>query len=549
MDTYAAVSLSFARRGYVVVAQDCRGTGDSEPDTWDYYVYESEDGYDLVDWISKQDWFDGFIGACGSSYTGSTQWLMALHPKMSTIVPEVAGLGLTGSTLKSHMFVNAYARSVGKGQDKVSIPYSDLERHMLEETLSTGFFNEPPYRPFSEALLERFPEFRQLSPAAAQQRLWECFCSLGCAGRAELLKEALGVKTITILQAESCAALFGHRISPYSPTLGRSALLQSLQLPILLNTGWYDWGLDDTLATWSLLRGEPPAAQQSGYRLFIAPSAHNMPGYHEGMTDHPELHHSHRVASSVELLLRWYAAVRENTLDSWPRVIFYLMGANEWYCADDWPIPGAQSVALYLGCGGRLSSEVPQDDSAPDQYTYDPQAPTPTVGGSIVSYVYPPGSVDVSEVQNRQDVLVYTSERLSHDLDVVGPLSLVLYASSSAVDTDFVARISDVFPDGRAIQLQNGILRARYRSFAGEPELLEPGRVYRLEIDMWATANRFRAGHRLRIDISSSDFPRLERHSNRAGDSGLPISALQTVYHDRRHPSHLLLPVLNGKAP
>src|SRR5581483_6483932 len=184
--------------------------------------------------------------------------------------------------------------------------------------------------------------------------------------------------------------------------------------------------------------------------------------------------------------------------------------------------------------------------TACDHYSYDPHDPTPTLGGSIVSYIYPPGSVDVSRVQQRSDVLVYTTAPLAQDLDVVGALKVILYASSSAVDTDFVARLSDVFPDGRAIQLQSGLLRARYRDLHGEPELLEPGRIYRFEIDLWATANRFKAGHRIRLDLSSADFPHFDRNSNRGGEPGEPVAAQQTIYRDPDHPSHLLVGVLES---
>jgi putative CocE/NonD family hydrolase len=141
-------------------------------------------------------------------------------------------------------------------------------------------------------------------------------------------------------------------------------------------------------------------------------------------------------------------------------------------------------------------------------------------------------------------VLTYTTPVLIRDVDVVGPLTFVLYASSSAVDTDFAVRLSDVFPDGRAIQLQNGVLRARFRDLHGAPALLEPGEVYRLEVDMWATANRFAAGHRIRVDISSADFPRFDRNANRGGVPGDPIPAEQRVYRDADHPSHLVLPVV-----
>jgi putative CocE/NonD family hydrolase len=161
------------------------------------------------------------------------------------------------------------------------------------------------------------------------------------------------------------------------------------------------------------------------------------------------------------------------------------------------------------------------------------------MGGSIVSSVYRAGSVDVAPIQSRPDVLTYSTEPLKHDVDIVGPLRMVLYASSSAPDTDFCARLSDVFPDGRAIQLQNGILRARYRDEV--PALLEPDCIYRFEIDLWATANRFKRGHRLRVDLCSADFPRFERNANRGGGPGAPLPARQVIYRDAAHPSHLLL--------
>jgi uncharacterized protein len=548
-DVLAGVFLNLARRGYAVAAQDCRGTGKSEPDSWDYYMYEPEDGYDFVDWVSRQHWCDGFLGSCGGSYVGQTQWQMAQHHKMSTIVPDVSGLGVAVNTGRLHMFLNAYARSVGKGEEKLDVPYFELEGQILEETLATGFFNEPLQRPLSAPLIERFPALRTMPPTTAQRWLWEKYCSLGCRERAQLVKQALSIETVTSVDVEALSAVFGQEISHDRHTLPHprpAELFRTLHTPVLLRTGWYDWGLNDALATWTMLREEAPEPMRSRCRLFIAPSAHNMPGYHEGMAEHPELHHAYNASTNFEMLLRWYEAVRSNAIASWPTVIYYLMGANEWRAASDWPIPQARVVPFYLGAGGRLSELPPPNAGKPDEYTYDPRDPTPTVGGSIVSYVYPPGSVDVSSVQQRNDVLTYTSDTLNEDLDVVGPLRVILYASSSAEDTDFVARLSDVFPDGRAVQLQNGLLRARYRDFERGPRLLEPGRIYRLEIDMWATANRFKAGHRLRVDISSADFPRFDRNANLGGAPGAPIPARQTIYCDAEHPSHLLLPLLGG---
>ncbi len=538
---------AMAQRGYIVIAQDCRGTGDSEPDAWDYYVYEPEDGWDFVEWVSHQDWFDGFLGACGSSYVAQTQWCMAMHPRMSAIVPEVSGIGVAPRMAKKYMFYNAYARSVGKGTNKVSMSYEELERYMVPETLAGGYFNEPAEQPLPATILESYPELRSLPVARARQWLWEHYCKLPCARRADLVKQALGATDITILEIEALTAIFGLHIPHDAYTVPhpeRANVCHRLQAPALLITGWYDWSMNDALATWHLMMRTVPEPRRSQCRLIITPSAHNTPGYHEGEQAHPELRHSHRVPEHAELLMRWYAAVREQALDHWPKVIYYLMGANEWFAASAWPPPRAREQRLHIHADGALRSAQPGGAEGSSRYVYDPEDPTPTVGGSIVSYVYPPGSVDVSAVQTRADVLVFSTEPLPESVDVVGPLRLILYASSSAVDTDFSARLSDVFPDGRAIQLQTGIVRARFRNANGEVDLLEPGRIYRFEIDMWATANRFAAGHRIRLDISSADFPRFERNTNLGGAPGPAIRAEQTIYHDAEHPSHLAFWVL-----
>jgi predicted acyl esterase len=547
---HAASFLSLALHGYVVVSQDCRGTGDSEPDTWDCYVYEREDSFDLVEWVIKQEWFEGFLGGCGGSYLAGTQWCMALHPKVSTIAPEVGGLGVLAHSARYHMLLNAYSRSIGKGADKVSLSYGDVERQMLAETLATGYFNDPLHTAFSQALLEHYPQLRRLPTSEAKRWLWKQYTALPPAQRAELIKQVVGDHHITLAELEALPNIFGHHIAldAHMYAYAQPAeLTRALGAPALMITGWYDWFLDDTLATWEQLTRKAPADVSARSRLLITPAAHNVPGYHEDAAVHPELHRTFRTSDILGLLLCWYGAVRKGTTESWPTVIYYLMGANEWRVAPAWPPPEARELVLYLGPVGTLRSQP--ERSVPDSYIYDPNDPTPTLGGSILSTVYTPGSVDVSEIQKRPDVLTYTTEPLSQDLDVVGPLRLILYASSSAVDTDFAARLSDVFPDGRAIQLQNGMLRARFRNFESDPELLEVGRIYKFEIDMWATANRFKAGHRLRLDISSADFPRFDRNTNRGGELGEPIPAHQEVWFDPEHPSHLILSVLDTHRP
>jgi predicted acyl esterase len=541
--------ITLAQRGYAVISQDCRGTGDSEPDTWDYYIYEPEDSVDFVEWVTKQAWFDGFLAGCGASYVAATQWCMAAHPGMSTIVPEVAGLGIAFNSARYYMFLNAYARSVGKGEGKVPVHYSDMERQMLEETLAGGYFNDPLERPFSAAPLERYPRLRTLSTLEGKRLVWKECIALPPAQRAELIKQALEVDLFTFVEMESLYTSFGHQVVYGAHTLPctrPSDACGLLHAPALMITGWYDWGLNDMLESWDALMRDSREFVRSRSRLLITPSAHNMPGYHEGSSAHPELRRTYRTPTIIDLLLRWFDTVRADDLDSWPTVVYYMMGANAWYAASEWPPQGTQSVALYLGARGTLTLQSPQGDAHADSYTYRPEDPPPTVGGNILSYVYTPGSVDVSQVQQRADVLTYTTSPLDEPLDVVGPLRLILYASSTALDTDFSARLSDVFPDGRAIQLQSSVLRTRYRNSHGEPELLQPGRIYRFEIDLWATANRFNTGHRLRLDICSADFPRFDRNTNRGGEPGAPIAAEQTIYRDAEHPSHLILSVMRA---
>lgn len=549
---YDDTALALARRGYAVACQDVRGTGESEPDSWDFYIYEGEDSFDFIDWVKAQSWCDGFIGAMGGSYDGGTQFGMATNPKMTATMPEVSGIGIAPSHgVRFHMFLNAYSRTVGKGKDKVKIDRAVLEAQMQEETLATGYFNDPPVSSLPETVKARFPQLEMASEAERHDWLWKYFNGLKPAERVRFLKEALGEEIITFVTTTKLNPLFGPLIDPDALMLPRQSVPQlcaAIAAPGLLVTGWYDWCLGDTLESFTQLTRQG-SAMARGSRILITPGAHNVPGYHEGEADHPALRRTYRSGENLELLLHWYGSVRGGRIGDVPPVTYYLMGANEWRDASAWPPPEARPRTLYLSGNGALVSQLSEAGGPPDTYIYDPDDPTPTLGGSILSQVMRAGSVDVSEAQRRSDVVTYTTPVLEKALDVVGPLKLVLYASSSAVETDFYGRLSDVFPDGRAIQLQNGVLRTRYRGTPGESAMLEPGKVYRFEIDMWATANRFRAGHRLRLDISSADFPKFERNRNRGGGPGPSIKARQTIFHDVTHPSHLVIPVLGDAAP
>jgi hypothetical protein len=551
---------SLAQYGYAVMAQDCRGTGASEPGQWDQYMYEKEDSYDTVEWVKAQPWADGKIGGIGGSYVGETQWFMALHPGMTAILPQVAGIGGGPSNgVRLHMFINAYARTVGKsgGQPKASMSPGEMEKQTWAETLASGYYNEP-LRPPAQAdrALERFPELKDLPAAARGPRMLQIWAGLTAADRTDLVRFLIDAPQVTYANIGGLPSLLNRGPAFKYVAPSTEDVYRALHAPPLMLTGWYDWGLNLSFQTWELLHRHAPAHVRDNAYLVITPVAHNSLGYQEGADRIPALRYRYsRVEENLELIVRWYdhwLKGRAGTLAGLAPVTYYLMGANEWRGAEGWPPPDGRPTRFFLDSSGQangpdglgtLTEERP-GRGRPDRFVYDPSDPPPTTGGSIVSSMIPSGSTDQRDVEKRPDVLVYSTAPLTADLEVAGSLKVVLFASSSAVDTDFTAKLTDVFPDGRALVLQSGIVRARFRDREKAASLLEPGRVYEYEVDLWATANLFRRGHRVRLEIASADFPRYERNANLGGRAGAPVKATQTVFHDAVHPSHLVLHVV-----
>jgi putative CocE/NonD family hydrolase len=260
--------------------------------------------------------------------------------------------------------------------------------------------------------------------------------------------------------------------------------------------------------------------------------------------------------------LRWFdyrLKGMENGILDEPRVKVFVMGRNRWREADTWPIPGTRYTRYYFHSRGKANSldgdgglgTAAPGDQPPDSYIYDPGNPVPTLGGSTCCgediTPIPMGPRDQRPAEERADVLVYTTPPLEEDVEVTGPVSVMLYAASDARDTDFTAKLVDVFPDGYAMNVAQGIIRARYRDSWERPTLLEPGRAYQYTIDLWSTSNCFLRGHRIRVEISSSNFPQFDRNPNTGNPFGLDAElrpARQTVFHDADRPSHILLPLV-----
>ena len=510
-DRNVAWARWFVEAGYAVVMQDCRGRFDSEGD-WAPYTCEAEDGYDTQEWTGAQEWCDGNIGTFGSSYVGFTQTQTApLRSRYLKALVPVAS--------QQDNFGHWY--SDGAFQLYVALNFMNMAGRTLHRNIRELFNSEELYRrlPLVSALddIVDIPFVRDAVRHSTYDDHWSSYS----------LRDQYG----------------------------------EVEAPAYFITGWYDNLAHETFKLykgWSEQAGSFEARRLS--KLLVGPWDHKRIGSSEvfGSFDFGP-------ASEVDIVaehLRWYdrrLSGVDNGIDDEPPVRIFVMGENVWRDEAEWPLARTEYTNYHLHGGGRanslhgdgaLSTEPPGDEPH-DRYRYDPEDPVPTLGGQIMEI---PDTVDGpwdrTPVERRDDVLVYTSEPLAHDVEVTGPVSLTLFAASSAPDTDFTGTLVDVHPDGKAIIICEGLLRARFRDSITRPTLMEPGEVYELRVDMWETSNLFKAGHRVRLEVSSSNFPRFDRNPNTGHQAGVDAElrvAEQTVFHDGQWPSHLTLPHIPRK--
>jgi putative CocE/NonD family hydrolase len=526
-----------ARRGYVVVIQDTRGRMTSEGD-WDPMRNEIFDGADTVAWAASLPYSNGSVGMYGISYFAFTQWAAALtQPSaLKAIVPMMTwndplnGVLFRGGALE--LGSSAYWQLSVVGIDVL------LRRHRAN------------------------PDPRELGMALYM--LVQDIDTLGTHGYASLpLREFAPLQRSAI--APAFFESFDHPMDrEHADLLTIQGKHELVQVPALNVAGWYDIFLEDTIEHFRQLRsqGSTPEARQS--QLLIGPWTHG------GMSGAPgEMNFGFASGAALidlkidltSLQLRWfdhYLKGIDTGLTAEAPVKLFVMGANVWRDEQEWPLARALETRYYLHSAGHaqsLSGDGLLSTSSPaaepsDAFLYDPSTPVPTRGGALMmTPEFRPGPFDQRSIEGRDDVLVYSTPVLEEDIEVTGPISVHLWAISSAPDTDFVARLVDVHPDGYAQNLTDGIIRARYRSFTqdGQVSLLEAGRIYEYDINLWATSNLFKKGHRIRLDITSSSFPRWDRNPNTGHDLGADsemVVAQQTILHDAEHPSYILLPVI-----
>lgn len=520
--------LRLAASGYIVVVQDCRGRYQSDG-VFGGYEQEFEDGYDTVQWAAQLPCANGRVGMFGTSYYGFTQWAAAIMnpPALHCIAPVFTfdsqwnGAALQGGAYDWGKTALWYLQDIAPNE----IKRLDL--------------NEPERN-------------------AALQEIYDAVDKMDVDGYWTLpLMDLQPLKRLCV--ARGLFEQFDHpTCDGYWSDVSLHPHYQNIHVPSLNVAGWYDIFVSGSIQNFQEMKklGVPSY-------LLIGPWSHMNRTSTVGELCFPHIADVFSLDGKEDftnLHQRWFDAhLKDDTeafMDESP-VKVYVMGANRWRHAGEWPLPETTYVPFYLqGDGnadvsvgkGNLSEAKPVSSSQSDRYVYDPLHPVPTVGGSTLLHpAYPPGPMDQQAIEKRPDMLVYTSKVLDHPIEVTGPVKVRLYVSSSASDTDFVARLTDVFPDGKSICLCDGILRVRFHDSWNHPELMNSGEIYEIEFDCGATSNVFQVGHCIRLDITSSNFPRWNRNLNTGGSNEFSAQtrlAEQMVYHDEQRPSHVLLPII-----
>jgi putative CocE/NonD family hydrolase len=527
-DRFISLGVYFASRGYAVVSEDCRGCYRSEGAEFRPWFDDALDGYDTLEWLSHQSWCSGRVGMWGPSYMGYDQWLVAplRHPVLKALVPQVTpsdywrqGAYVMGATF---LMMNDLMMLLWASSRAMSIRTDLYDHQRVLETL-------PLVDADIVAVGRRVPWFQDWLAHPTYDDYWRSISNEDKFGEMEV-------------------AAFNQ-------------------------CGWYDAYPGSAFINFNGLVQEGRSEfVRNNQKVLIGPWSHSL-NHSPGLLQHDVISRTtlgdcdfgpsslYPLAEEQSRWFDYYLKGIDNGVAQEPPVQIFVMGINEWRTAPTWPLPGTTFCSWYLDSGGSANSLLgdgrlladPPERSVPDCFTYDPERPVPSLGGNhsmqTWEHILTVGPVDQRPLERRDDVLVYRGAPLERDLCVTGPVIVKLFVSSSAPDTDFTARLIDHYPGGYAQNICEGIVRARYRDSWSTPSLMAPGEVYELTIDLQVTSNVFRRGHRIGLDISSSNFPRYDRNLNTGLNNNTTSEvrvAQQTVYHDAAHPSRLILPIVEA---
>jgi len=511
--------VKFAQHGYAVVYFDVRGRYESEG-KWEPFRNEAKDGYESIEWAAVQSFSNGKVATYGGSYVGHNQWAAASQapPHLVVAFPSLASTNIYANWITmggAFRLSFNYGWGVVRMPDRIMLPqYWHTESYMPE---NLRYDNVLMHLPLKDMDL-------QFEGSPVQHyRDW--------------------------LKHES--------YDDYWKAISDEERFNKIKVPTQTLGGWFDIFLMGTINGFTGMKknGATPEAR-NGARMIIGPWGHG-PTQTFGGVDFTPAATLDMFRFHMRLYDYYLKGINTGIENEKPVQLFY-MGINKWRGETDWPVPGTQYREFYLNSkgsansvrgNGSLSFEKPAE-SASDTYYYDPLKPVPTTGGNnCCGTPTLPGPQDQRPLERREDILVYTSEYLNDTITVAGPVKMKLHAATDGTDTDWMIKLVDVYPNGYAMPVSEGILRARFRSGLDKMKLLTPNQTYEYEIEMTGTANSFLPGHRIRIDITSSNFPQFDRNPNTGeplGSSPKTRVAKQTIFHGGTNLSHIILPVVTG---
>ena len=534
---YKAVS-----QGYAYVVQNERGRFFSEGE-WDILGTPLTDGYDAFTWLSEQPWSNGKIGTLGCSSTA--EWQMAVaamdHPAHAAMVPQGfgAGVGRVGDYYEQGNWYRGGAEQMLFFAWLYSTQHDEMHPRLPAD--------------ISQEDLQRIQRFYDMAPEYPRVDWSEGLAHLPIQDIIKNVNGPVGVFEKMVRRKPNDPAWYEGGL--YHDDMG-------FGVPSFWFVSWYDVSSSPNLALFNHVRNniEDPEVADNQY-LVIAPTLHCRYTRATENTVVGERNVGDARLDYDELIYGWFDHFlkdEENGYpDKMPRVRYYTMGSNEWQTAEAWPPETAEPVTFYLESegsansrfgDGTLAEKAPAKDS-PDAFTYDPMNPVPSYGGNVccTGNAVEGGAFDQQQMEARNDILVYTTEPLEEGIEVSGFIESVLYVSSDAKDTDFTIKLIDVYPDGRAYNLDETIQRVRYREGYDKEVFMEDGKVYELKMTPMSTSNYFEKGHRIRIEISSSNFPRFARNLNTGGnnyDEAEGVVAHNKIHHSRKYPSRVVMPVV-----
>ncbi|MEO6284149.1 MAG: CocE/NonD family hydrolase [Dyadobacter sp.] len=511
--------IKFAQRGYAVVVQDVRGRYESDG-KWEPFRDEAKDGYDTIEWAATQPFSNGKVATQGGSYLGHNQWQAASlnPPHLVAAFPSLASTNIYANWITMG---GAFRLSFNYGWGVVRMP----NRIMLPQYFHTENYT-PEELKYANILMHLPLNDGDLQSAGAvvpHYRDW--------------------------IKHES--------YDDYWKSISDEERFDKIDVPTYVSGGWFDIFVMGTINGYVGMKNKGATSEaRKGARMIIGPWGHG-PSQSYGDVDFTPAALVEQFETELSFFDYHLKGIK-NLIETDKPVRLFYMGANQWRSETDWPIPGTKYQELYLGSNGNANSVrgkgtlsfTKPTKIGTDTYRYDPQSPVPTTGGNnCCGTPTPAGPRDQRPLEQREDVLVYTSEFLEKPLTIAGPVKMKLHAATDGPDTDWMIKLVDVHPNGFAMPVSEGILRAKFREGLDKIKLLTPDKVYEYEIEMTGTANVFQPGHRIRVDITSSNFPQFDRNPNTGeplGTSTKTRIAKQTIYFGGPELSHILLPVVSG---